>query len=80
MAYIFHYLSLQKLDSYNLTVNGKLSKSNQLGENVLIVLERSVDIPTVLLHPMTVEALVHDILPIEKGFFEVGVDDRTECF
>ena len=40
---------------------------------MLLILERSVDIPTVLLHAMTVEALIHDILPVEKGVYEVRI-------
>ena len=54
-------------------MDGRLSKTCQPGENVLLILERSVDIPTVLLHAMTVEALIHDILPVEKGVYEVRI-------
>ena len=64
------------MDKYNKAVNYKLSKSCKAGENVLIILERNVDVPTVLLHSMTVEALVHDILPVEKGFYKVHARTR----
>jgi len=60
----------RKLGTYNRSVEGNLSRSRPPGENVLLVLERSVDIPTVLLHPLTLEAFVHDVLPVEKGVYE----------
>ncbi len=68
---LFGFITIQKLDAYNQSVSADLSRDSKPGENVLLVLERGVDAVTALLHSMTLEALVRDILPIENGYYEV---------
>ena len=52
-------------------MNGLLSRRCKEGEVVMLIVERSVDTVTPLLHCMTLQGMVNDVLPVESGCFQV---------
>jgi len=76
-----HYQSTPKAFSLALICNrkrededretkGALSRGSKPGENILILVDRSVDMVTPLLHSMTLQAMVNDVLPVENNSFQ----------
>ena len=61
----------QKLEDEDRATNGNLSRYSREGEVVLLVLDRSVDTITPLLHSMSLQGMVNDVLPVENGCFQV---------
>ena len=52
-------------------MNGGLSKNCKEAEAVLLIVDRSVDTITPLLHCMSLQGMVNDVLPIENNCFQV---------
>jgi len=69
-AFSLALMANRKLEDEDRATNGGLSKNCKNGQVVMVLMDRSMDTITPLLHCMSLQGMVHDILPCESGCFQ----------